>query len=169
MMMTKKSVAFSNTVTLQDASECHAFSEDQMDLLWWSRDELKATRKQLKKIIKKPAKLNFATDCWRGLEAFANRSKDARYSQHIQPVLEFTRSAAQRDDESIRCFSASLSARTTEEAVKLATNDFLEAYGIHRETMCSKTVDSCFATQKQKIKTHRPTASATAMPMARTA
>jgi hypothetical protein len=160
----RKLVSFGQ-VHASEASEHHHFTEEQMATMWHSRDELKTIRQQLRNTIRKPTTMNYATDCWRGLEALICRSKESRRSLYITPVLKLLK-ATDMCDEEVREFAVNRSRKNIEESVMLASKDFMEAYAIYRETLCNKTVGDCYGS----IETTRPAAGVrTPIPIARTA
>lgn len=140
-----KRVSFGN-VSERDATERHSFSEEQMESMWYNQDELKAIRRQLKRIVNRKVAMDTTQDCWRGLEAFVNSSRTSRYEKSIQPILKLiwdSEDAGVSDPTGVQSFAVCLNRKSTEDGIKRASQDFVDAYEIYRETMDGKHVDSC--------------------------
>ena len=112
-------------------------------------------RKNIKDLINKRAPMNLDQDCWRGLECFETSSRDRRFRRSILPVLRMQSENEESgvcDPRGIRSFAISLNRKATEEGIRRASQDFMDAYEIYREGLCTsapvkttKQVDSSCA------------------------
>ena len=165
---TKKSlkrVRFGGIRGVQDAEERHSFCEEQMEFMWYSKDELKAQRKICKHILKGKIELS-DQDCYRGLEVYANNNRKQRLQDSVFPVLKMHwegRYMGQEDDtRGLRSLASILNREALQEGVARAAQDMAEAFAIYQECstlVCQTMVKNVFLRNTYTVSTSDPVTS----------
>jgi hypothetical protein len=130
----KKTVSFSRRVSKRAAKEHHHFDGEQMNLMWYSKDELKALRKHVKKIMKDERLLEASNDVYRGLEVFANCNRVNRYAANVIPVLNMhweNRIRGIGTDMDVSTFACRLNRETVHQGIHRGAQDAAEAFEIY--------------------------------------
>lgn len=130
----KKSVSFAKRVSRRAAKEHHHFDDEQMNLMWYNKGELKTLRKHLKKIMKDRLVGEAGGDVYRGLEVFANSNRVNRYAAQVIPVLNMhweNRENGIHDDVGVPTFASRLNRETVHQGIQRGAQDAVEAFEIY--------------------------------------
>jgi hypothetical protein len=146
----KKCVSFGRVVIKHAAKEHNHFDEEQMHLMWYSKDELKVLRKHVKKILKDRSLLGPSGDVYRGLEVFAHSNRVHRYAAHVIPVLNMQWQNLEVGldvDLGVPTFARRLNRETVHQGIQRGAQDAIEAFEVYFDNSTADdltTVHACF-------------------------
>lgn len=142
-----KKVTFGGIMGEAEAPQNYRITRKQKEVLWYDRADLKGFRTAIKEILKNNNQID-ESDCFRGIEAYVNRSRSLVNKANVSAILQMQsankRQLGHNDPTGLKSVASCLSQEAVKISILRASQDAMEAYIIYNEAKAAKDVDYAF-------------------------